>query len=228
MSRLRVFAFAVLGLLGFSSHSFAVEYPPGVEVEEPYEVYEEEVVDGLITPPEYDWDGFYLGVQGGWARLHGTNRFNNSGTQYNGGTVGLYGGYNYTYQNILIGVEGEGAYWSFGERSRGEMSLRSDYFAAAKIRAGLTYDWFMAYVTGGAAVSTFRASNPNFGPGSDSNTMLGWVGGAGLEMFVTERVIVRLDYERIVFPGRSFTVGGTRFKEDIDSDAIRIGISYKF
>lgn len=228
MSRLRVITFAVLGLLGFSSHSFAIEYPPGVEATEPYEVYEEVVVDGLISPPEYNWDGAYLGVQGGWSRLHGTNRFNNSGTAYNGGTVGLYGGYNYTYQNIMIGVEGEGAYWAFGDVSRDNMALRSDYFVAAKVRAGLTYDWFMAYVAGGAAVSTFRITNPNFGSGSDSNTMVGYVGGAGIELFVTHNVIVRLDYERIVFPGRSFTIGNTRFKEDIDSDAIRVGVSYKF
>ncbi len=228
MSRLRVFAFAMLGWLSFYGLSFAAEHPPGVELPEDYEVYEEEVVDGLVAQPEYDWDGFYLGVQGGWARLHGDNRYNSSGTQYNGGTVGLYGGYNYTYQNFLIGAELEGAYWSFGERARDGMTLRSDYFAAAKIRGGLTYDWFMAYVNGGVALSTFRVRNPSLGTGSDDNTMVGYVGGAGVEMFVTEQIVVRLDYERIVFPGRRFTLGDTRFKENIDSDAIRIGISYKF
>ncbi len=228
MSRLRVFAFAVLGLLSFSGHSFAVESPPGVGVDEPFDPYSEEFVETTEIVPVYIWDGAYVGIHGGWARLHDTNRFNNSGSQYNGGTVGLYGGYNYTYENLLIGVEGEGAYWAFGERSRGNIALRSDYFVSAKARVGLTYGRFLAYVNGGAAVSTFRVSNSIFGPGTDSNTMLGWVGGAGVEVFLTQNLLVRLDYEQIVFPGRRFTVGNTRFKENIDSDALRIGLTYKF
>lgn len=228
MDRCRVIAFACLGVFGFAMPSFAVEHLPGVNEADPYEVYDEEIVDGIIPDPLYDWDGFYLGVQAGWARIHDANRFNNSGTQYNGGSVGGYGGVNYTFQNLLVGLEVDAGYWAVGDESRGGMRVRSDYYFAGKIRAGLTYDRFLAYVNGGAGFSTFRVSNPNIGPGTDSNIMLGWVAGAGVEMFVTEKLIVRLDYERMVFPGRSFTLGDTRFKDDIDSDAIRLGISYKF
>ena len=228
MNHFRVVSIISLGLTCFTNPSFAIEHLPGVNAEDPYAVYEEELVDGITSNPLYDWNGVYLGIQGGWSRIHDANRFNNSGTQYNGGSIGGYVGANYTYQNLLVGVEVDSGYWAVGDESRGGMRVRSDYYFAGKIRAGLTYDRFLAYVNGGAGFSTFRVSNPSLGPGTDSNIMLGWVGGAGIEMFVTEKLIVRLDYERMVFPGRSFTLGDTRFKNDIDSDAIRLGISYKF
>src|SRR3978361_1621461 len=75
--------------------------------------------------PLFSWTGFYLGGELGWiqtdpkygtaALLLGTPFVVSSGSDKNGLTYGILGGYNYQMGQLVLGVEGDFAGWTVGK-----------------------------------------------------------------------------------------------------------------
>ncbi|WP_310621729.1 outer membrane protein [Flexibacterium corallicola] len=229
------FAFATLSSLTFNHQSLAQEIE-GVDItidEETEEViypdgdiYYDEDVDITIKPLN-DWSGFYAGIQGAYAHLDGRNRFDET-HGYNGGIGGLFGGYNYVIQNIFIGAEVEGNIWGFSGADGAGIELDSDYMLAATFRAGLIWEYILGYVDIGVATSRMKVRNKLWEDSSDKGQMTGWAAGGGVEVMVAENISLRADYKHIEYGSRHFTLDGERFKQDLDADIVRIGISYHF
>lgn len=93
-----------------------------------------------------DWSGFYIGVQGGYA----LNQIGlNDATDLNGGSVGLFGGYNFVYSGVVLGVENDFNYnWSDGE------TVGLDWDGSARARAGYAWDRGLFYGTAGVAAAS--------------------------------------------------------------------------
>jgi outer membrane immunogenic protein len=221
--------------------------------------FEDPVIAAPVAAPvaaPFNWTGGYAGVQAGAIRgnmrLTGENLNNNNtmarSFSVSGGTLGIYGGYNWhAGGNTVYGVEGEisasnadgtGAGIpepSFGFLREGlEGKIRGT--AAIRGRVGLAQDRTLFYLTGGVAFADTRITGISEGGGSpfsDRSTRTGWTIGAGIEHAVTDEWTVRADYRFADFGNKSinFESGdGTphRFKHRLKTNEIRLGVARRF
>jgi outer membrane immunogenic protein len=197
----------------------------------------------VIMP--FNWTGFYIGGQGGFAwgqselydpSFGSTGLFNTHGG-FGGGTVG----YNWQITNWVLGLEGDfsgsnikgstdGLNGTYGCGIVPECVSEVKWFGTARARLGYAYDTWLFYGTGGAAfgrVHTFIA-NPVV-PGFDgTKDRIGWTAGAGIEHAFTPHWSAKLEYLHVDlgndFQWDSVIAGLTRSRFDL----IRGGINYRF
>lgn len=136
------------------------------------------------TPIAFNWSGFYLGGHGGYGF--------GSGGLNDGFVIGGQVGANMQFNSFVLGVEGDGSFVDWGPTSA---------VGTFRLRGGLAFDRFLAYVTGGGALDDFND--------------VGWVFGGGVEYAMTN----------------SWTVGVEYLHYDINngqSDVIRGRVNYLF
>ena len=130
----------------------------------------------LPVAATYGWSGVYVGAQAGYAwgdarvgQAFAPDSFDNYGWGYSpsGGFGGLYAGYNKQFDGgLVLGVEGDYSFASvkgttlyqalgvddpaFG----GELKL--DSVGSMRLRAGFAVDRWLAFVTGGVAVASYK------------------------------------------------------------------------
>jgi len=127
------------------------------------------------TPLAYNWSGFYIGAHGGWA--FGDGAFDD------GAVVGGQIGFNWQFNNFVLGVEGDGSWADVGG---------ADSLETIRARGGFAFDRFLAYGTGGGAFQDFED--------------LGWVAGAGVEYAFTDFVSAGVEYLHYEFDDASAEV----------------------
>ncbi len=188
----------------------------------------------IVSPASaYDWTGFYAGasVAYGWGELEYIGPASTTTDTINGVLGGVQAGYNYDFGGFVLGVEGDlqlGGV-SFSE-DFGPVTLdRSlQYFGTVRARAGMTFDRFMPYVTGGLAFGGGKMEASGLLVGSDEQTHLGWTLGAGLEYAVSDTISVKGEYlytdlgEKTYDPGFMSVDASARFS------MIRAGVNFQF
>ena len=183
-----------------------------------------------------------------------TIRINTSGW-FAGGQVGC----DYQFApNWVIGIEGSGsgadikgsAVDSFfnGKNESLTFHAKTDWFASATARVGVTWDRWMLYAKGGAAwagdkysalgtVSGTCATAPCAVPFdfTASETRTGWTAGVGIEWAFWNNWSARLEYDHYDFGTRSVNLSDPNFTPtfipaDIKQrfDTVRLGINYRF
>jgi outer membrane immunogenic protein len=138
------------------------------------------VVALAATPAFADWNGFYAGLNGGWAWASsnisetpfGVTAINDITPETikpspNGALFGVQFGYNYQSENWLVGLEGDFDGASLTDNSQvifpslaGELGStdafaaneKIDWLASARVRGGITMDSALVYITGGVVV----------------------------------------------------------------------------
>ncbi|WP_068085040.1 outer membrane protein [Polycladidibacter stylochi] len=204
--------------LSFSAKGFAQEQIEG----------DDTFIDlSSIDLSSKQWEGWYMGLQAGYAHIDSEDRFNEF-DGFDGIIGGIFAGYNYVYKNVFFGPELEANYWNFDQSSGTFVKVDSDYMLAAKLRGGIVYGRMLAYISAGVALSQFTIENESLGPGSDSQTVAGLLLGGGAEVMIAKNLAVRLDYSHIDYNDQSYTIGGTRFQEETSADIVRVGLSYRF
>lgn len=178
--------------------------------------------------------------------------------------VGLYGGYNWVIaERLVAGLELSGGYANnqseknyidfdnfFGTtKTETYVSVRSDWDAKLRGRLGflVTPDTLL-YGTGGLAATRMKASTlcpadgivcaPNGAvrKQSESETLLGWTAGFGVETTLTESLVARAEYQYTDYKQASFwatdaEVGqqfGIHNKVDLSSQTLTLGLAYRF
>lgn len=136
-------------------------------------------------PIAYNWSGFYIGGHGGWGFADGTL---SDGFQI-GGQVGV----NAQWDSFVVGAEGDGSFVDWGG---------TDAVGTARVRAGLTFDRFLVYATGGAAFQDFND--------------VGWVAGGGVEYAFTDALSAGVEYLHYDFGGSD------------DADVVRGRVNWRF
>ena len=193
--------------------------------------------DYYAPPPVFTWQGFYVGVHGGY----GFGAFQDNGRSLlgepNGWLVGVNGGYNYTFgPNFLIGLEAD---FDFSGGKGGGSPVAGvagssgvDNIMTLRPRAGMIFDRALVYVTGGFAgvVASGTVGNVYNGFfGQQSQYLSGWALGAGLEYGLAPNLSAKAEY--------LFTsVGGERYFEftpnaltsTLDTSLVRGGFNYHF
>lgn len=220
-------AATALGLL--STAAYAADLP----------VYEPPPIEAPV-PVGYDWNGFYLGIQGGWKFGEDDYEVTGADTSFDvdGPMVGGHLGYNFQSGMFLFGIEGDGEWadveGTFTAGNGDEVGTDIDWQASARARLGVTWDRVLLYATGGAAFAGTQNRILDAGTGAEDNeddTRIGWTAGAGAELGITSNISAGIEYrytdlgeeeyDSALFPADTFD-------SDLSYHAIRGRVSYRF
>lgn len=215
--------------------------------------------------PESPWTGAYFGIQGGygWGSKTFLDNFPtpdyalDANPSIGGGLGGLQAGYDYQFNWLLVGVQGNFMWsgvknasfscFSFGNQ---DCSAHPEWFATAIGRAGAVFGPLLIYGNGGAAwVDDTYTDIARCGPGQPlgaggitaacgdpfaaNDTRFGWTVGAGIEYQFARDWSVWGEFDHMDFGGRSvpFTDGGSGyFTEEIyqNVNIVKVGLNYRF
>ncbi|MBO6757453.1 MAG: porin family protein [Roseibium sp.] len=225
MKRFARAGIAVAALSAAPLPALAADLPQPAETASPF-------ASSPVPAARFDWTGAYAGGNLGWV----WGQFENSSTptgsfdaDANGVAGGIHGGYNFAITpNIITGIEADLQFTDLEKRTtRGGVSVKSSstWNSTVRGRVGYAFERFMAYGTGGLAIADVDI---NANGASDDAVAVGWTAGAGIEGAVTDRVSARLEYLYQDFGRETFTLGGNRYRSDLDNSTVRFGLSYHF
>lgn len=151
--------------------------------------------------PAQTWDGIFVGAFGAWGtgQMYHTSLVPGNNILVDGWGLGASAGGNmYLWDSIIVGVEADIAWTNFtGSRAvAGGVSTHTvNWMGTARAVLGYDAGMFMPYVTGGAAfVQGTRTSSVGPQPNTASAMHVGYAVGAGVQMAVSDNVIVDLRY----------------------------------
>jgi outer membrane immunogenic protein len=203
----------------------------------------------VVAPaPFYNWSGFYIGIQGGFASGELERTLVTTGIteirETNGGLIGGTVGFNWQFGNWVFGVEGDYAWADIGRNVNNcfgnvlvtcEAGL--DTFGTARVRLGGAWGPVLIYGTGGLAFGDhFVRVFDNFTGLSveRSEFAVGWTAGGGIEWgflpgwsFKAEALFFDLELDRIDTPNLVFP-DNVGFDNRHIGVIARAGINYRF
>jgi outer membrane immunogenic protein len=174
--------------------------------------------------PVNTWSGPYAGVTLGYGfgetsveedALPGVD------IDTDGFTAHGFAGWNGQTGRVVYGVEGDVGYNGVEGDDAG---FESESGVDGSLRARLGYavtDNVLVYGTGGGAAGRLEVSDAT---GSDTNTMLGYTVGAGVDAKITEQMFVRGEYRYTDYGSESFDTGAVGGSRDVDASENRIGV----
>ncbi|BCJ90132.1 membrane protein [Terrihabitans soli] len=176
-----------------------------------------------MVPEEasFDWTGFYVGAYGGYA--FGESNVDGLGeSDIEGALAGGTVGYNQQYGQFVLGIEADGG-WSGADNDDDAATYDADigWLSTVRGRVGYSFDSFMIYGTGGAAIGEVNIDD---GVTDESDTRLGWTAGAGVEAALTDNISVKGEYLYVDLGDEE--LGGSDV--DINAHTVRGGINYRF
>lgn len=204
-----------------------------------------------VPPPAFSWTGFYIGgnIGGLWSSdgVVVANPYylgvmpGNANTLDLAGIVGgVQAGYNYQISSVVLGVEGDldasSAKGGFNYPTGGGLvathSASLPFFGDVRARAGVAFDRFLPYVTGGVVFADVRNSlvDPSWGLHLNrGGSATGWTVGAGAEYAIDNHWSVKAEYLYMQFPDVTATnSGGYSFKFKDSAQLARVGLNYRF
>jgi outer membrane immunogenic protein len=196
----------------------------------------------------YDWSGFYIGINGGWANAH-DRRTDAAGLllgdyDTNGGTIGGQVGYRWQTGPWVFGLEAQGNWADLtGSTANlalagGTVSSKMDAFGLFTGQVGYAWNNVLLYAKGGAAVTDrnywFNAPGGALASSTGYDTQWSPTVGAGLEFGFYQNWSLGIEYNHI-FEDRhtaTFTTpGGLAFtgaRTGGDTDMVLGRLNYRF
>lgn len=189
----------------------------------------------------YDWSGFYLGLNAGYAGATVNEQASggatgSASTSVPGGIGGLQLGYNYQIGAVVLGFETDfdGNMATKSSTSFGTVSgtYQIPWIGTLRGRAGVAFDRYLIYATAGGVASELNATvNVNgIGSATTANTFAGWTAGAGLEAALTDRVSARIEYLYVAGPNFTIAQVGpptTTITGRVQDNLVRAGLNYR-
>ena len=178
----------------------------------------------LENPPLNTWDGPYAGISLGYG--FGGKTTPDTGDIKPDGFVGdVFAGYNLQNGMFVYGIEGDVGYANV-TGSNGVSKTETGFEGSLRARLGVAVtDDILLYGTGGGAAQRMKVSDPT---GSDSNAMLGWTVGAGMDLKLTPQVFGRVEYRYTDFGSQDFTTGLGTQSIDSSENRVTFGVGMKF
>ena len=213
---------AALGLLATSFSAQAADLPPPVYRAAP-----------LSVVAYYNWTGFYLGINGGYAWGNSDWDLPAISVKPKGWMVGGTVGYNWQSGGIVYGLEGDFDWADMSDSTAcGAFTCRTrnNWLATARGRLGYAFDRWLPYLTGGGAFGRVEALVP--GLASASDTLTGWTVGGGIEYAFLGNWTAKVEYLYVDLGkfncGASCTPALATSNVDFTENIVRAGINYKF
>lgn len=190
----------------------------------------------------FDWSGFYLGINGGYAGARSSWSDPAVGADSgwfsgNGGTIGGQLGYNWQIGSTVLGVETD-MNWLNAKSSTagpggvcatdggGLCQTQQSWLGTTRLRAGYAIDRWLPYLTGGLAYGDVEALQP---AGTTSTVKSGWTAGAGLEYGFSRDWSAKLEYLHIDLGTATFmgaASGTSTLSAPVTDNLVRAGINY--
>ncbi|WP_186421349.1 outer membrane protein [Bosea sp. CS1GBMeth4] len=182
-----------------------------------------------VYVPAFTWTGFYVGANAGY----GWGNVNTNAAVSIGDLDGFIGGgqvgYNYQIGQFVLGAEADfqGADLDTGTNILGA-SVKTEYFGTVRARAGVAFDRFLVYATGGWAYGNVKTSIPLIGFSSDRTHTGGFAVGGGIEYAFTDNLIGGVEYLYVDLGEKNVTTIVGTGKVGTDFSVVRARLSYKF
>lgn len=171
-------------------------------------------------PPVFKWDGAYLGAHGGLS-----SRRLNPFASGKGLAAGVQAGYNFQVGPGIVGAEIEGSYLGNSEQRVDGGKLEEKWRAAAKAKAGLSFDRTLVYGTAGVALTDFeKGKNVTSGGGWKT----GYLFGGGIEQGFGGGLSAKVEYNYVLTPDVKTTTSAGTSKDDLGSHVIKAGLNFRF
>jgi outer membrane immunogenic protein len=216
--------------------------------------------------PECNWTGFYIGLNAGGTFGHAENTdvddYNFPDKPWGYSTSGFVGGgevgYNYQWNWLVLGLEGDIGYMDihggdlepdrFFQRNDTFGHSESDFYTTMRGRLGFAWNHWLFYGTGGAIGLNWETEvtddcfTGNCGAGTidahKKDFEWGWTAGGGIEYMLNCHWTVKAEYlyyrmDDQSFSGEDFLNGVTpngtfSFDARAEGNIVRGGLNYKF
>lgn len=236
-----------VGLMALTTPTFAADLPARVYSKAP-----------AMVAAAYDWGGFYLGANAGYASSHKCWDLTHDGFVpvnpaiaegchgATGVTTGGQVGYRWQNTSWVFGVEAQGNWANLGGShittilaaplAGGTRSSRIDAFGLFTGQVGYAWANAMLYLKGGAAVTRdrYNSTTPGFAPDFANELRWGGVVGAGIEYGIAPKWSLALEYDHLFLGSRNidfYTANGVFDGSDRirqDVDMITARVNYRF
>ena len=157
----------------------------------------------MEEPPVASWAGAYAGASLGYG-FSGTTTPATGNVDTDGFLGGVFAGYNLQNGLFVYGIEGDVGY-SGVKGNNGITETKSGFDGSIRGRMGVAVtNNILLYGTAGGAAERLKVSDP---AGDDSQALLGWTAGAGVDVKLTENVFGRVEYRYTDFGSGDFNTG---------------------
>jgi outer membrane immunogenic protein len=189
------------------------------------------------APSAFSWDGWYVGVHGGYAWGDFDSVVNTvvaGSTKPDGFFGGLQIGYlRHITPNWVLGFEADIS--AGGVSGNGVVGgvfptvLDIDYFGTARTRLGYAVGPWLFYGTGGVAwaKTDFRLLPPAAPIGSNF-PHIGWTAGAGIEYAFSRNWSAKIEYLYADLGETRSVVAAANQINDLTLSTVRLGLNYRF
>lgn len=208
--------------------------------------------DPIVVPGSYfSWTGFYIGGNLGysWGTSSSTNLPNSgNGDAFNGedgfsvqphGWMGgLSAGYNWQYDNLVVGLEADLGYLGAEDSQADNFAFtKAEYggYGTVTGRLGYAEDRWLFYGKGGLAFADIKNTAGAITAGavdpfdftSRQDVRTGWALGAGIEYAFQRDLSMKIEYLHMDFgDDESGNFDGDRFRHENDIDTVKVGLNY--
>jgi outer membrane immunogenic protein len=171
------------------------------------------------------WTGLYVGAHAGY-QTGDTDTVGAVGDVDIDGIVGGgLAGYSVQYCHFVLGAEAD---FGFGEVD-GAAGVVDDIDLEpqghGRVRLGWAWDSVMPYVAGGIALADMDVRVP--GTGSDSRLHAGFSIGGGLDVMVSDHMVLRAEYLYDSYEALNYVIGGG-ISVDADPHTVRGAFIWRF
>lgn len=192
--------------------------------------------------PPFDWNGFYLGINGGygWGRSSWSDPAVGADSgkfSTNGGLLGGQLGYNWQAGKVVLGIESDINWTNFKGSTAGvggvcatdgggQCRTEQSWLGTTRARLGYAFDRWLPYVTGGVAYGNVKAVQTN---GASTDTKAGWTVGAGVEYGISRNWSAKAEYLHLDLGTATFmgaASGTSTLKAPVTDDIVRAGLNY--
>lgn len=208
--------------------------------------------------PAYSWTGFYIGAHAGYydgqpqytEEGQDSNRGHDRNPHVDGFIGGLYTGFNYQLDPVVLGAEADGGAGWLRQQDHKDVdshdmndytAFETNWNAHFRGRVGFTpgrfcdlLDHTLFYAAGGLALTSTTVDDTDHDYGRDRRTWTGWTVGGGIEQAITEHIVIRAEYLYDNFGSKTHSFEDPEYdydyagKSEPFSHTIRGGIAFKF
>jgi opacity protein-like surface antigen len=181
-----------------------------------------------------DWSGRYAGllIGGRQSKANTTDGIASTNLEGSGATFGLYGGYNWMFGNVLLGLDSDISLAAVsgdkGITGLPAMSYSEMWNAQGRVRLGYAMGAFLPYVAGGISYGQFEQQEAASGS-TAVEPIHAWTVGAGLDYRIMSSVSARAEYVYArAFDKANPGLNAIRYTTDHESHTVRAGLAYHF
>jgi outer membrane immunogenic protein len=169
-------------------------------------------------PSVYNWTGPYAGLNLGyeWGKVTNTN------LEPSGIAGGGQLGYNWQTGQFVFGIETD-IQASGADDTFAPYKFSNPWFGTLRGRAGFAINNILLYGTFGLAYGELKGEF--FGVEEDK-TLVGWTGGAGMEVGFAPNWSAKVEYLYMDLGSRAYTITGGN--NGLQASYLRLGVNYHF